>query len=407
MKITLQETPFRLLQMQPGISINLMNNNISTIDLSNVENMISQFKLDNPDVEQKRKGSIYIGNDMLDCDCNLIPLANYFQGKLPEDVYHFVTIVTDNVRCASPLELRDQLVNNITADQLKCLVRSEVESDACSESCTCWNYPARKVLLVDCSFKNLTELPQEISNPLNSSIELNMRGNRLQETPSMNYSYRRNVTALDLSSNNISSMSVSVFTPSLRDLRLHNNSITQVDSKVVQYLDDYGSQHHYSLIVTLYHNKWICDCKIRDFLNVFQRNLARYQTHEARCYDINRSLSNLTVNEVCEGVFSTIILMILMAAPAAFCLIVLYAIYSKYRDPIKAWLYDNQWCLWFVTEDELDKDKEYDAFISYSHRDEQFVRNEIVTRLEEGANPYKLCIHDRDWIAGEFDTFVS
>lgn len=58
--------------------------------------------------------------------------------------------------------------------------------------------------------------------------------------------------------------------------------------------------------------------------------------------------------------------------------------------------------MWWVSEEEVDKGKIYDAFISFSHHDEDFVIEELVEKLEKGSNPYKLCIHLRDWPAGEW-----
>lgn len=54
-----------------------------------------------------------------------------------------------------------------------------------------------------------------------------------------------------------------------------------------------------------------------------------------------------------------------------------------------------------MTEEDLDKDKKYDAFICYSEKDEEHVIN-IVGTLESGPHPYKLCLHFRDWVVGEF-----
>ena len=40
--------------------------------------------------------------------------------------------------------------------------------------------------------------------------------------------------------------------------------------------------------------------------------------------------------------------------------------------------------------------------MSYSHKDEDFVMNELVQNLESGHRPLRLCLHYRDWLAGEW-----
>lgn len=58
-------------------------------------------------------------------------------------------------------------------------------------------------------------------------------------------------------------------------------------------------------------------------------------------------------------------------------------------------------CLWLVTEKEVDRDKEFDAFVSYSHHDEQFIVKHLLPNLENGPHPYKLCLHYRHWRVGD------
>ena len=45
--------------------------------------------------------------------------------------------------------------------------------------------------------------------------------------------------------------------------------------------------------------------------------------------------------------------------------------------------------------------KKYDAFVSYGHHDSAWVRQELLPRLEEGNPPFRLCLHERDFLVGE------
>lgn len=44
----------------------------------------------------------------------------------------------------------------------------------------------------------------------------------------------------------------------------------------------------------------------------------------------------------------------------------------------------------------------YHAFISYSHSDADWVRNELLPCLENNRSPYRLCIHERDFMPGRW-----
>ena len=44
--------------------------------------------------------------------------------------------------------------------------------------------------------------------------------------------------------------------------------------------------------------------------------------------------------------------------------------------------------------------QEFDAFLSYCHEDSPWVREELLPRLEDGQPRFRLCLHERDFVAG-------
>jgi protein toll len=121
------------------------------------------------------------------------------------------------------------------------------------------------------------------------------------------------------------------------------------------------------------------------------------------CFNSRRLLIELNKNDLCQQqqilyVLLVVAVVVLLVVSAAF------ALYYRYATELKLFLFTHNLCLWWVTEEELDKDKTYDAFISYSHKDEDFVVETLLPVLESGPRPYKLCLHQRNWIPGEFIT---
>lgn len=55
----------------------------------------------------------------------------------------------------------------------------------------------------------------------------------------------------------------------------------------------------------------------------------------------------------------------------------------------------------FPKVDAADDKKIFDAFVCYAKGDEQFVETRLVPTLENYSPYYKLCVHLRDWVAGD------
>lgn len=121
-----------------------------------------------------------------------------------------------------------------------------------------------------------------------------------------------------------------------------------------------------------------------------------------KCDGSDVELATLTVEQLCPINQGILIVSLVSVSILSLIITILSILFYRFNTEIKVWLYAHNYCLWWVTEEEIDKDKLYDAFISYSHIDEEFVASELLPQLENEPNPYKLCLHFRDWQPGEF-----
>lgn len=95
-----------------------------------------------------------------------------------------------------------------------------------------------------------------------------------------------------------------------------------------------------------------------------------------------------------------------------FFVIVAAMIVYVFRHEMKVWCHSRFGVRIFCknTEFEMDeRDKLFDAFVSYSAKDEAFVVEELAPILENGDPSYKLCLHYREFPAGGYisDTIVQ
>ncbi|GIY33096.1 protein toll [Caerostris darwini] len=74
--------------------------------------------------------------------------------------------------------------------------------------------------------------------------------------------------------------------------------------------------------------------------------------------------------------------------------------WTRYERSVKVWLYSHG--VTWVKEKDIDRDKEFDAFISFSHKDQDFVIPELIEVIEEKDPDIRLCVHYKHFLPGEF-----
>nr|CAD7457996.1 unnamed protein product [Timema tahoe] len=374
------------------ITLDLRHNNIRNINLYGADQLIRAWGYNSN--EPARDVKILIEDNPMQCDCNAYFFARYLEYKVDPMLHIMFNIVPDNLICASPPDFAGIPVTRIKSEKLSCEVNS------CPERCSCHMRPHDKALLVDCTNRGLTEPPRWLppTNKLFNHTELWLVGNGLINLPDVSWPGYANVTLVDASYNNLGSVNISQLPPGLKTLKLNHNNLTHMNTPVLEFLTNRTTN------ISLHGNPWSCDCQNRDMLAFLQAQFKQInQLGNVTCNGVeNHTFTELKADDICPGHSGLIVATSTTLAVAGILLGTLAALYYRYNREVKVWLYAKNIFLWFVTEEELDKDKLYDAFISYSHKDEDFVVNELVPGLENGPAPFKLCLHFRDWVAGEF-----
>lgn len=372
-----------------NIKVDLSHNNITHVYLGSAE-AVARYQ------NTSRNVIILVNDNPIVCDCTLYYFLRYLEGRMHPYVQNYFHIIPDGLTCQSPAWLTNTSVTQLKSTSLRCEI-----TDPCPGSCTCWVQPDNKAFLINCSKRNLTSAPRDIKNLPDYQIELDLAGNQLTTMlPLANIGLNdTQVSKLSLSNNNISDISLDELPLHVEVLELDNNNISRINPDVLQFMRNSTTLKQ----LTLHGNPWACDCDARDFLNFIQTKVVEIpNSSQITCKGMGTPMLRMTATDFCPPNTTMIVGISLGIALAGLIIGTLAALYYRYQQEIKVWLYAHQYCLWLVTEDELDKNKLYDAFISYSHKDEHFVVNELVSKLENGPRPFKLCLHFRDWLAGEW-----
>lgn len=347
---------------------------------------------DEIDEDGLQKRQVLLDHNPLKCDCRLLHFIKFTKNSSKSPI----EIDTKNLRCASPERMEGKVISSLQPLDLKCLLddANSNKEKRCPAACiSCEVRPEDKTLLMNCQGNlNIDSLP--IVKNLNlKNVELKLENQSLKEFPSSTSPAFKQITKLFLSNNQI--RHITQLPPNLVELDLRNNQIDMMNETVRE------SFNFTSLMVLrLSGNPWKCQCETRDFINfAFKHREQIHDYSEMTCAN-GEYIKDLSSDDLCSGENFIIVIASIILGVSSLIIGVLAALYYKYQKQIKMWLYSHNLCLWFVTEEELDKDKTYDAFVSYAHQDGDFITDHLVPQLENCAIPYKLCLHERDWLPG-------
>lgn len=135
---------------KPGIDINLRNNTIRSMYLNLMDlNII-------PNITWNQPATIRLSGNPLSCDCWMLGLVKYIHNLVDADIKKVYNLVYDELYCSEPTRLENKNIKYVTPNVLSCKVAEDYH---CPASCTCDIIPFERKLVVDCSYKELIQVP--------------------------------------------------------------------------------------------------------------------------------------------------------------------------------------------------------------------------------------------------------
>ena len=386
--------------------LELSNNQITLLDLT----WVNRTDLDQFLIASK----MMLAGNPLTCDCKMaatVKLISPVLEKHPEIKPRFSYWL-----CDWPHVLKDKSFLD-TNETNQWMTREKTKH--CPSACDCRKRCSDGHVVVNCESQNLEEIP--ISLP-QGRIELNLINNHIREIPS--HYHLENVTVLKLTNNKVEQLQVSV----LKGVLIHVKTLL-IDSNFLGSLPEEIQKLNFTRMA-LSGNSFKCDCNTKWMKHWLLKN-----KNQIRDYDkvlcssgqsdlLGKPMYNLTDDMfICPTTMphpstntsphsspaasedSKPYLTIVITVVSIFCGLLLLTVITgillyKYQGEVKVFMFTRFKWHPFDRIDDSDPNKTYDAFISYSGDDYQWVVNTLQRRLENHNPPYKLCLHHRDFQVG-------
>uniref|UniRef100_A0AAY5ELG9 TIR domain-containing protein n=1 Tax=Electrophorus electricus TaxID=8005 RepID=A0AAY5ELG9_ELEEL len=304
--------------------------------------------------------SFNLSNNQLTSLSSFASLAGEFKQLRTIDISHNKLGTEGNRICYWKQNISKVIANhnNMVIDSFKCLPIT--------------------VSYLDLSYCNLDQLDMDFFNKAINLKELHLSNNKIKFIPSGWKSYNLKSLSLDGNSFGIISMSYFKEMPTLEQLRAGNNP---------------------------YH----CTCELHVFIQETtvqgKVNITDWP-EDYKCYHpenlLNTMISHYFPGHVaCDIRLIVIISVVTTASIVLFVMLMCYflnvpwyakATYQIIRAKYRAHKEGGR----------LSVEYSFHAFISYSHSDAEWVRDQLLSYLENCQPPYRICIHERDFTPGKW-----
>ncbi|GAB0099786.1 TOLL [Sergentomyia squamirostris] len=382
------------------IQVYLTHNQITEISFYDIETIANNQDQLKDSSQNPATPTIYLDGNPVVCNCLITYFVRFLRHELDAKAEKMIRIETGDLTCNAPPEHAGKRLATVNPHELFCDYDSDnSQIKRCPQGCQCWVRTADLALLVNCSNAGLSSVPN-LPEPSNSSLKyiiLYLENNFITRLPKITDTGYDKVRYLYAKNNNISHIVEDNLPPQLESLDLRHNNMVFINDTVLRAFNNTRTLRN----ISLSRNPWKCDCEALSLMVYIQSQFKKVHDYDyIECSDGQR-LNKMVPGDICTDDVQAIIALSITLALLGILIGVVAALYYKYQQEIKVWMYWHNICPWIFNSDALDANKKYDAFISYSHKDEDFVADTLVPELEL-RRKFNLCIHRRDWTVGDF-----
>ena len=328
------------------------------------------------------------------CDCSATDLKRAIDGKLSNNYFH---LISDTLYCHSGNSLQ-----KIDYSDLNCPLEEVFPDQQCQDfGCDCSLNAYYKEVTINCSASGLSEFPEAVIQLPNAEylINLDLADNNIAELPKIvNFTNYDNIKLMNFSSNNLLIIDHELLPRDLQYLSLRDNNIHYLSGKTVDFLERQINKSKFHMQLGL--NPFNCNCNAEHLHNFIDSHHGRYIRDRndvfIECSGGRVPLATAQFEDFCTSIDKKLMPVIASVATLLALVGLFSALFAFNKQRILICLYSKSWSRRFFNEEYIDKDKNYDAFISYSHEDKEYVERKLLTGLEEATDSefrYKVCVH--------------
>lgn len=244
------------------------------------------------------------------------------------------------------------------------------------------------------------------TSPYMKLKEIDLSENYIYELKTTLFNGHTKLQRINLSKNYLQELSLDLSDQSnLIELDLSNNYIKRFSDKTINYINEILKKS--DLKINLLNNTFECSCLTYSTLTWISENIHHFlHSENYKCQNDDGTI--IALNNIKERVdhlakactSHTILIICIIVGLITVCFVTAIGLVYRYRWKLRY--------IYYMTRSkysqngplESDVTHSYDAFISYSDHEKDFILEECIPHLEEEGH-FRLCIHQRDFIPGE------